>query len=122
MSNAFEVGTQLVALCKEGKFHEAISSLYSPDIVSVEAMEGEHQTVSGLDAVLGKAAWWGENHEVHSAEVTGPFPNGDKFVVFFNMDVTFKPEGRRFNMQEAALYKVADGKIVKEKFFYPTGG
>ena len=121
MSNAFEVGTQLVALCREGKFHEAISTLYSPEIVSVEAMEGEQQTVSGLEAVLGKAAWWGDNHEVHSADVDGPYPNGDKFIVFFNMDVTFKPEGRRFLMKEAGLYKVVDGKIVKEKFFYSTG-
>ena len=121
MSSAFEVGTQLVALCQEGKFQEAISTLYSPDIVSVEAMEGEHQTVSGLEAVQGKATWWGENHEVHSAQVDGPYPNGDKFIVVFNMDVTFKPDGRRFVMKEAALYKVAEGKIVKERFFYTTG-
>jgi hypothetical protein len=38
--------------------------------------------------------------------------------VVFKMDVTFKPQSRRFQMEEVAVYKVADGKIVYEEFFY----
>jgi hypothetical protein len=34
------------------------------------------------------------------------------------MDITFKPKGNRFSMEEIALYKVAEGKIVTEQFFY----
>jgi hypothetical protein len=33
------------------------------------------------------------------------------------MDITFKGMGR-VPMEEIALYKVADGKIVSEQFFY----
>ena len=30
-----EIGNQLVALCKQGKNHQAIETLYAPDVVSV---------------------------------------------------------------------------------------
>jgi ketosteroid isomerase-like protein len=121
MNNALEVGQQLVSLCQEGKFKEAIDELYSPDIVSVEAMPGEMQTVQGLDAIFGKLDWWESSMEVHSVKVDGPFPHGDEFIVFFDMDVTDKEKGVRFPMREAALYTVKDGKIVHEKFYYTMG-
>jgi ketosteroid isomerase-like protein len=35
--------------------------------------------------------------------------------------VTFKPDNKRFTMDEAALYTVANGKVVKEEFFYTMG-
>ena len=60
----------------------------------------------------------GRNHEVHSVEVEGPLVAGSHFSVVFRLDVTFKPEGKRFKMEEVAVYKVADGKIVYEEFFY----
>jgi hypothetical protein len=34
------------------------------------------------------------------------------------MDFTFKPQNKRMQMEEVAVYKVADGKIVYEEFFY----
>ncbi len=37
MSSTMEVGKQLVDLCKQGKFKEAMESLYAPNIVSIEA-------------------------------------------------------------------------------------
>jgi hypothetical protein len=38
--------------------------------------------------------------------------------VTFKMDVTFKPQSKRFQMEEIGVYKVKDGKIVYEEFFY----
>jgi len=38
--------------------------------------------------------------------------------VTFKLDVTFKPQSKRFSMEEVAVYKVVDGKIVYEEFFY----
>lgn len=37
MSTTMEIGKKLVTLCQQGKAHEAIDTLYSPHIVSVEA-------------------------------------------------------------------------------------
>ena len=124
--NTFEVGKTLVDLCSQGKDFEAIGTLDSPNIVSVEAVANPSfpQRIEGIEAVRGKAQWWIQNNEVHSAQVRGPFPHGDRFIVFFKYDITPKDgpmKGKRMQMDEAALYTVSDGKIVKEEFFYQMG-
>jgi ketosteroid isomerase-like protein len=115
-----QIAESLVHLCSEGKFDEAMETHYAPDIVSVEASapEGASRESKGLDAVRAKGKWWVENHEVHSATVEGPLVAGNQFSVAFKMDITFKPASKRFTMEEIAVYKVADGKIVHEEFFY----
>jgi len=115
-----EVADTLVKLCSQGKFEEATNTLYSSDIVSVEAgaPPGQSRETKGLDGVKAKGQWWVANHEVHSAKVEGPLVAGSHFAVVFRLDVTFKPEKKRFTMEEVAVYKVADGKVVYEEFFY----
>jgi hypothetical protein len=41
--------------------------------------------------------------------------------VRFVVDVTFKPNGQRRAIDEVGLFTVADGKIMREEFFYPVG-
>ena len=118
-----QVGDKLVELCKAGKNGEAIDTLYDKDIVSVEAQGGPSMPAEmrGIDAIRGKNQWWIENHEVHSAEVKGPFPNGDRFAVTYSYEITPKtgPEkGKRTRMEEIAVYDVKNGKIAREEFFY----
>ncbi len=115
-----EVAEALIKFCSKGQFHEAIKGLYSPDIVSMEAgaPPGGSRESKGLEAVMAKGQWWIDNHEVHSSAVEGPLVAGSHFAVTFKMDVTFKPDSRRFAMEEIAVYKVAAGKIVYEEFFY----
>ena len=115
-----EVADGLVKFCSQGKFEEAVKTFYSPEIVSVEAgaPPGQSREAMGFPAVLAKSEWWSANHEVHSAKVEGPLVAGSHFAVVFKLDVTFKPESKRFQMEEVAVYKVADGKIVYEEFFY----
>jgi ketosteroid isomerase-like protein len=126
MSETMSVGKRLVELCREGKNMEAMEELYSPHIVSVEAgaPPGGSARCEGMAAIKGKSEWWANNHEVHRAEVAGPFPNGDRFIVRFTYDVTAKAgpmAGQRFTMDEAGLYTVKDGKITEEEFFYSMG-
>lgn len=115
-----EVANTLVKLCSQGKFDEATKTLYSSDIVSVEAgaPPGQSRETKGLDAVKAKGEWWAANHEVHSAKVEGPLVAGSHFAVTFKLDVTFKPQNKRFTMEEIAVYKVTDGKVAYEEFFY----
>lgn len=115
-----EVAETLVKLCSAGKFDEATTTLYSPDIVSIEAgaPPGQSRETKGLDGVKAKGEWWTANHEVHSTKVEGPLGAGSHFAVTFKMDITFKPENRRFQMEEIGVYKVSNGKIVREEFFY----
>ena len=118
--NTTDIANKLVELCREGKNMEALATLYSNDAVSVEAMAmpGMNQEAKGLPAIKAKGEWWMANHEVHSASITGPWPHGDRFIVGFQYDVTNKPSGNRMQMDEAALFTVKDGKIVREEFFY----
>lgn len=123
MSDALRIGQQLVDLCRQGKHMEAINTLYGQNVVSVEAMEMPDMPsrLEGLEAVRGKGEWWMANHEIHSQTVDGPYPHGDRFIVFFAMEVTAKigpMAGQRMSMSEAALYTVKGGKVVQEEFFY----
>jgi hypothetical protein len=117
------VGQKLVELCKAGKNGEAIETLYDKDIVSVEAQAapGMPAEMRGIDAIKGKNQWWSENHDVHSAEVRGPYANGDRFAVTFRYEITPKigeMQGKRITMDEVAVYDVRNGKISREEFFY----
>ncbi len=127
MTDSYEVGKKLVELCRKGKNLEAVDSLFAPDAESLEVMGDETMParVQGIEAIRGKNKWFFENHEIHKAEVTGPFPHGDQFIAFMGLEVTPKTgkmKGQRIAMQEACLYTVNDqGKIAREEFFYHHG-
>jgi hypothetical protein len=118
-----EVADELVQMCRQGQFREAVAKLYAEDIVSVEAVAppGGSREVKGLEAVKAKGDWWVANHEVHSSTVEGPLVAGSHFCATFIMDVTFKPQNQRFHMEEVGVYKVLNGKVVYEEFFYAMG-
>lgn len=122
-----EIATQLVALCRAGRNIEAVDALLSDNVVSVEARGDETMPaeMTGRDTIRGKNEWWVNNHKIHNASVKGPYPNGDRFAVIFNFDVTpvtGPMAGQRMRMEEVALYTVADGKVTREEFFYDMSG
>lgn len=119
----FDIAKKYVELCKNQQNEAILETLFSPDVVSVEAgaPPGQSAEVRGLKAVAEKGQQWMSNHEVHGAKVEGPWPNGNKFIVRFSYDVTNKPSGRRFQLDEAALFTVENDKIVREEFFYSMG-
>ena len=120
MSATLEVGKKYVALVKEGKNEVILDELFTKDTVSVEAgaPPGQDRAAKGLDAIRAKSKWWRDNHTVHGAEVFGPYPHDDRFAVRFLYDITQKASGKRLTMDEVGLFTVANGKIVKEEFFY----
>ncbi len=118
--STIEVAKRYVELVSENKNEECLSELFAKDAVSVEAgaPPGQDRAARGLDAIRAKSKWWADNHTVHSAAVDGPYPHDDRFAVRFSYEITFKPENRRFKMNEVGLFTVKDDKIVKEEFFY----
>jgi SnoaL-like domain len=113
-----EVANALVKLCSEGKLHEALNALYSPDIVSMEAgaPPGPSREAKGLAAVKAKSDFWTANHDIHSFTVEGPLVAGAHFAVVFKMDVTFKPQSRRFQMEEVASTKSPAARSCTKSF------
>lgn len=119
MSTA-DIANGLVALCREGKYMEAVDKYYSDGIVSVESAspQGKSPEMKGIEAIRGKTKHFMETNEVHDQEVNGPYIGERQFAVEFKIDMTRKGSGKRVQMDEMALYTVEDGKIVHEHFFY----
>ena len=118
-----DIAKKYVELVSAHQNHVALETLFSKDVVSVEAgaPPGKSAESKGIPAVMEKGKQWMTDHEVHSAKVEGPWPHGDKFIVRFTYDVTNKPSGNRLTMDEAALFTVENDKIVREEFFYSMG-
>ena len=126
MDDTKSVAQKLVEYCRNGLNLEAISSLYSQDIVSVEAATNTEfpAEVRGMDEVVRKNKQWYEANEIHHASAEGPFPHRDRFAVVFHYETTAKSgprAGQRMKFDEVAVYTVKNGKIVREEFFYDMG-
>ena len=46
--------------------------------------------LKGVDKIKEKNEHWFANNEVHEGGAKGPFPNGDRFAVIYNFDVTLE--------------------------------
>ncbi|RNF84489.1 nuclear transport factor 2 family protein [Montanilutibacter psychrotolerans] len=118
-----QIADRLVELCREGKYEQAQQELYGEDAVSIEMdglPPGALGNASGMDAIREKGRRWSENIvEVHGGSVSDPIVAGDWFSVAMAIDATYKDMGR-MPMEEICVYRVRDGKIVHEQFFYPT--
>ena len=119
-----EIAQELVAGCRENRAKENLTKLYAPDAVSVEAADmGQGREARGVEAISAKHDWWESTMEVEEAHVSDPMPHGDdRFAVIFKMRAGEKGSGQMMDMEEVALYTVADGKITREEFFYAMPG
>ena len=55
-------------------------------------------------------------------DVSDPMPHGDdRFAVIFEVKTRNRESGEIQQMKEVGVYHVADDRIVREEFFYPTG-
>ena len=115
-----EIAAQLVALCSEGRFLDAVKTLYTDNVVSVEAIDYQAlgREMHGKVAVLGKNGAWLHDNDVHTASVVGPFVSPEKFAVWYSFEWTRRVSGERVKFTEVAVYTVVDGKIVHEEFLY----
>lgn len=113
-----EVAEKLVNYCRKGSFEQAMKELYGASIVSVEPKGTPTERAEGIEAVIQKGIEFGNMvEEMHGVEVSDPIVAESFFSCAMSMDVTFKGVGR-IKMEEICLYKVENGKIIYEEFFY----
>jgi limonene-1,2-epoxide hydrolase len=119
--NTEAIAKRLVALCREGKYEEAQRELYANDAVSIEPEglpPGALGNVKGLEAIYEKGRQFMAGVEaVHGTEVSDPVLANNWFSISLRLDVTMKGRGR-VDMREICVYRVKDGKVVLEQFFY----
>jgi hypothetical protein len=113
-----DVANRLVALCRQGQYLQAVDELYAPHIVSVEPAGSPQERTEGFEAVRGKSVAFGEMLEAyHGGAVSEPAVAGDWFTCSMSLDVTMKGQGR-MQMEEVCVYRVENGKIAYEQFFF----
>ncbi len=115
-----EIANQLVAFCRKGEWEAAQKALYAKDAVSIEPNDSPAfaKETKGLDAIIEKGHKFNSMVEqYHSIKASEPLIADDALAVKLEMDLTMKGRGRT-PMSEIAVYKVKDGKIISEQFFY----
>jgi len=122
--NTQQVADRLVELCRRGEYDQAQQELYAHDAVSIEPQGLPPDAlgdVEGLDAIREKGRQFNERIEtIHGSTVSDPVVAGNWFSVAMGLDVTMKGMAR-MGMNEICVYRVRDGKIVHEQFFYDVG-
>lgn len=117
-----EIADQLVRNCRTGNEKEGLTDLYHPQAVSIEAVAAPgtaSRETAGLEAIHGKHEWWASTFEVHSSETDGPYLHGDdRFAVIFSFEATNRETAEKVAMKEVAIYRVSNGKIIREEFYY----
>ncbi len=117
--NTQEVANRLVELCRAGKHDQVHQELFTDQTWSIE-MEGmPMQKVQGWEALKQKGDHFNQSFEIRGIEVSDPIVAGDHFSCTMKLDAVNRESGQQVPMDEICVYKVKDGKILSEQFFYP---
>ncbi|MEM6843064.1 MAG: nuclear transport factor 2 family protein [Bacteroidota bacterium] len=115
-----EIANQWAEYCRQGQWGKAQEELYDANCVSLE-MEGAQvssQKTEGLEAIRKKEQQWSNMvEEFHGIEIEGPIVAGDHFTASMKMDITMQGRPRNTD-EEVGVFRVENGKIVSEQFFY----
>jgi ketosteroid isomerase-like protein len=93
---------------------EGAFALYAPNVESIEP--GQPPMV-GIEAIKQKFAGWRAMAPQSSWRARSVCVDGNTIVVEWQGDVTFAT-GKQATMNEVAIHEIANGKIVRERFYY----
>ena len=105
----------------EGKMLEAFEKFYHDDVVMVEAT-GEVRKGKDVNREFEKE-WLSGVKEMHDGGILSINANEDAATTSVEswIDVSFQ-DGNRMKMEEVAIQKWKDGKIIHERFYYNAPG
>jgi ketosteroid isomerase-like protein len=116
-----QIARRLVELCRKGAFSQAHDELYGEDCVSLEPEGSPWPPARGMAAIREKTKQFEATVEaMHGVTVGEPIVAGSHFSLFMGIDMTQKGAGR-MKFDEICVFRVRDGKIVLEQFFYDLG-
>lgn len=106
-------------LAQQEKWFEIQDEFFAENVKSIEP-EGSpfFEHAAGKIPVRKKGEDFVKRIEsFHGGSTSHPLVCGDHFVVARELDITVRPHGR-IQLKQLMLYKVSDGQIVSEQFFY----
>ena len=112
-----EIADKFVNWRNTGNADKLRTEFYSPDIISVEEGNSEVGSVKGMEGLKKKGQSLSKDFEVHNIKASDPVVADNWFSLKFEIDTTDKRSGKRSTLSEIGVYKVEDGKIVKEHYF-----
>lgn len=113
-----QVANRLVELCSMGQIMQAQTELYDEHIVSIEPKGAPVEKAVGFAEVNEKGKQFAAMiEERHGGSFTDPIVIGHFFSVGMTLDATLKGRGRQV-LEEICVYKIENGKIVFEQFFF----
>lgn len=116
--NTKEIAERLRDLLKQGQFEQAQKELFASDVTSVEPATAGIPEVKGIEAILEKGAQFRASVEAwHGITVGEPIISNTHFAITLKVELTFKGQ-EPSTMDELIVYRVADGKIDHEQFYY----
>jgi len=115
MNSIHEIANRLTTLCEEHKFVEAYTDLFAEDAVSIDPIYN-NTPLTGLPGLIDRENQFLAGTEVHEVKISQPAFAGNYFCVNISMSFTAKGQEKR-SVEELAVYKIANGKIVSQQFF-----
>jgi hypothetical protein len=114
-----EIATRLVELGRQGKIEDALKELFADSAVSIEPNDSMGpKLVAGLPEIIKKSAFFSSMlEEFHGSKISEPIIAGNYFSISWMLDATMKGQ-KRTEMHEICVYKIENGKIVSEQFFF----
>ena len=114
MSDTAKLDAELNDMIRQGRALEAFEKFYAEDVVMMEndlAFEGKETNRKR------EAEFFGNIQEVHDAGIGATAVQGDVSFCEQWFEATFK-DGNRVRMEEVAVRKWKDGKVIHERFYY----
>ena len=102
-----------------GDLDKIVQEYFSPNFESIEPAFTPFPHTKGLSQLKEKwEVFRGNIKEMHSRKVSKELVvQGDKIALGMSFEYT-NPVDKRIQQDEIILYKVKDGKIISEQFFY----
>lgn len=116
--NIEEIANSMVSLLKSGKFETAQKELFAQEVISLEPASSNLPKTEGLSSILEKGKQFRDSVEAwHNVSVSEPIISYNHFAIRLMVELTFKGQEKSV-MDEIIVYKVEEGKIKHEQFFY----
>ena len=114
-----EIAKKLVEYLNQGQFEEAQKNLFADNVVSIEPEASNIPKFEGLTNILKKGEEFRNSVEAwHGMSVSAPIATFNYIALALKIELTYKGQTESTSMEEIILYRVEEGKIIHEQFYY----